>query len=66
MIDFRERQLSAIRADRLSFIEDHVTQEAWVLGCRQRRFPKGARFFWALQEVWAPKGAEALEQEKSA
>lgn len=66
MIDFRERQLSTIRADRLSFIEDHVTQEAWVLGCRQRRFPKGARFFWALSEVWAPANAEMPQEEKSA
>jgi hypothetical protein len=55
MIDHAERQRSIIASENLVFIDENVSQEAFVMGSRRGEYPVGARWFWALQQVWAPR-----------
>lgn len=35
-----------------------VSQETWHRKCLQRAWPIGAKYKWALEEVWSPIGAQ--------
>lgn len=66
MIDFAQRQRAAIASEQLQLIEDNVSQEAFTMGSHRRKWPIGARWYWALQEVWAPRGASVPERKEAA
>jgi hypothetical protein len=52
------------RADELAaqgfvLVGDGVTAEAFGRMAKNRTIPAGSRHLWAIDEVWAPRGAEA-------
>ncbi|CDM57658.1 putative predicted protein [Rhizobium favelukesii] len=57
MIDHCQRQRDIIARERLQFVGENVSQEAFVMGVNRRAWPIGARYFFALQQVWAPRSA---------
>lgn len=52
MIDQVKRQLATVERDWLKLHTEGVSQEAWAMGVNARRFPVGARYFYALQAVY--------------
>jgi hypothetical protein len=57
MINHADRQRDTIAREHLQFVEENVSQEAFTMGVNRRAWPVGARWFWALQQVWAPRAA---------
>lgn len=57
MIDHRLRQQQIVEREYLLLFEAGVNQEAWILGWKQRKWPAKARYFYALQAVYAPTEA---------
>lgn len=61
MIDHVQRQRAIIAKERLQLVEENVSQEAFVMGCTRRSWPVGSRYFYAIQSVYAPRGAAQQE-----
>ena len=61
MIDHAKRQMQIVEREYLHLLESNVNQEAWVSGCKQRRWPVGARYFYALQAVYAARQSQQQE-----
>jgi len=55
MIDHRLRQQQIVEKEYLHLVEAGINQEAWILGGKQRKWPVKARYFYALQAVYAPR-----------
>jgi hypothetical protein len=55
MIDHAKKQLQIIERDDLREFATGINQEAWILGWKQRKWPTKARYFYALQAVYAPR-----------
>lgn len=55
MIDHARRQRDTIAREGLQLVAEGVTQEGWAMGVTRRQWPVGARFFWAISEVYAPR-----------
>ncbi len=55
MIDHRLRQQQIVEKEYLHLVEAGINQEAWILGWKQRKWPAKARYFYALQAVYAPR-----------
>jgi len=66
MIDHAQRQRAVIYKEGLKLIEEDVSLEAFVMGAHRRKWPVGARHFWALSQVWAPRNAAMPEQKEPA
>lgn len=58
MIDHRLRQQQIVEREYLLPFAENISQEAWVSGVKQRKWPVGARYFYALQEVRIPSEAK--------
>lgn len=65
MIDHARRQLQIVEKEYLHLIEENVAQDAFYTGVKRRKYPVGARWFWALQAVYAPKGAAIVGQDNN-
>jgi len=52
MIDHAKRQLQIVEKEYLHLVAENITHEAWHLGGKQRKWPVGARYFYALQAVY--------------
>jgi len=61
MIDHCQRQRDIIAREHLQFFEENVSQEAFVMGVNRRAWPAGARYFYAIQQVWMPRNAAHKE-----
>lgn len=55
MIDHRRRQLQIVEREFLYLIEGNVAQDTFYTGVKRRKYPVGARWFWALQAVYGPE-----------
>ena len=55
MIDHAKRQLQIVEREFLYLIEENVAQDTFYAGVKRRKYPVGARWFWALQAVYAPE-----------
>lgn len=55
MIDHVKRQQQIVEKEYLHLVAENINQEAWVSGCKQRKWPTKARYFYALQAVYAPR-----------
>jgi hypothetical protein len=55
MIDQAKRQLQIVEKEYLHLVAENINQEAWVSGCKQRKWPAKARYFYALQSIYAPR-----------
>ncbi|MGO8242963.1 hypothetical protein [Rhizobium johnstonii] len=66
MIDHARRQLQIVEKEYLHLIEENVAQDTFYTGVKRRKYPVGARWFWALQAVYAPKGAAIVNDSKEA
>lgn len=62
MIDHVQRQRAIIHKEHLQLVADNVSQEAFVMGCTRRSWPVGSRYFYAIQSVYAPRGAAAQQE----
>lgn len=66
MIDHASRQRATIARENLVFIAENISQEAFVMAVHRREYPAGSRWFWAIQQVWAPRSAAQDLQNKEA
>lgn len=64
MIDHARRQLAIVEKEYLYLIEENVSQDTFYAGVKRRKYPVGARWMWALQAVYAPKGAAIIAQDE--
>lgn len=55
MIDHARRQLQIVESEFLYLIEENVAQDTFYAGVKRRKYPAGARWFWALQAVYGPE-----------
>lgn len=55
MINHELRQRQIVEREYLHLVESGVNQEGWILGWKQRKWPAKARYFFALQGVYAPR-----------
>lgn len=54
MIDHAKRQQQIVEREYLLPFAENISQEAWVSGVNQRKWPAKARYMWALQAVYTP------------
>jgi hypothetical protein len=55
MIDHAKRQQQIFEKEYLHLVAENVTHEAWHSGGKQRKWPVGARYFYALQKVYVAR-----------
>ncbi|MGR9130792.1 hypothetical protein [Rhizobium leguminosarum] len=65
MIDHARLQLQIVEKEYLHLIEENVAHDTFRMGVKRRKYPVGARWMWALQAVYAPKGAELVNQDSN-
>lgn len=58
MIDHKLRQQQLVEREYLHLFAENINQDTWVSGVKQRKWPVGARYFYALQEVRIPSEAK--------
>lgn len=61
MIDHRLRQQQIVEREHLLPFAEGISQEAAHLGSKQRKWPVGARYFYALEAIYVPH-TEAKDQ----
>lgn len=64
MIDHRLRQQQIVEREYLLPFAEEISQEAWVSGVKQRKWPAKARYMWALSAIYVP--SEAIRKEDAA
>jgi hypothetical protein len=52
MKDYARMQQQIVEKEYLHLVAENITQEAFILGGKQRKWPVGARYFYALQAVY--------------
>lgn len=63
MIDHRLRQQQIVEREYLLPLAEDITHEQWHLGGKQRKWPVGSRYFFALQAVYrAPREEKAAAE----
>lgn len=55
MKDYARMQQQIVEKEYLHLVAENVTHEAWHSGGKQRKWPVGARYFYALQAIYAPR-----------
>lgn len=55
MIDHRLRQQQIVEREYLLPFAQNINQESAILGGKQRKWPVGARYFYALQAIYVKR-----------
>ncbi len=55
MIDHFKRQQQIVEREYLLPFAQNINQEAAILGGKQRKWPVGARYFYALQAIYVKR-----------
>lgn len=63
MIDHRLRQQQIVEREYLHLVAENITQDAWVSGVNQRKWPAKARYFFALQAIYVGKKEQQVTSE---